>query len=220
MSEFIFHDISQNTDEWHDLRAGLVTSSNLKLIMANYGKAFGEPAKNYAKRIANERVTGKPTRGSYKSEAMERGHIEEPMALIEYEKTVFADVSNGGFFQGDDRGCSPDGLVDDGVVEFKSADSHIHYDRIKRQSYDPNYKWQCLGNMKWTGREWIDFVSLCTDYPKGKRLYIYRMFKKDFEDELRKMNKRVGEFLGLVDECEKNIRSLNYVILEPAREAA
>ena len=54
----IFHDIVQNSDEWFELRKGKVTTSNLGLIMANYGKAFGEPAKKYAFRLAKEQVTG------------------------------------------------------------------------------------------------------------------------------------------------------------------
>ena len=40
MLEFI--DIKQNTDEWLELRGGLLTSSKLGTIMANYGKAFGD----------------------------------------------------------------------------------------------------------------------------------------------------------------------------------
>ena len=36
-------DIQQNTDSWLDLRAGKVSGSSIGKIMANYGKAFGEP---------------------------------------------------------------------------------------------------------------------------------------------------------------------------------
>ena len=39
---FEFIDIEQNSDEWYELRAGKLTSSKLGLVMANYGKAFGE----------------------------------------------------------------------------------------------------------------------------------------------------------------------------------
>ena len=41
---FEFIDIDQNTDEWFALRGGRLTSSKLGVVMANYSKAFGEPA--------------------------------------------------------------------------------------------------------------------------------------------------------------------------------
>ncbi len=54
-----WHNVEQNTDEpcpwcgktWMELRAGKVTGSAIPKIMANYGKAFGEPAKKYATNI-------------------------------------------------------------------------------------------------------------------------------------------------------------------------
>ena len=41
-----FHDVEQNTDEWLNLRIAKITGSSISKIMANYGKAFGDPAKN------------------------------------------------------------------------------------------------------------------------------------------------------------------------------
>ena len=43
-----FYDIEQNSDDWFALRAGKITASKLGVVMANQGKAFGEPAKKYA----------------------------------------------------------------------------------------------------------------------------------------------------------------------------
>ena len=118
----IFHDINQNTDEWHQLRAGKITSSALSKAMANFGKAFGEPAKKYAVSIAVEQLTGVPISSDYTNDHMARGHDEEPIARMLYEQEYFCEVSNGGFFDLGDIGCSPDGLVyDDGVIEIKSA---------------------------------------------------------------------------------------------------
>ena len=54
------HNIDQNTDDWLDLRAGHLTGSNIAKVMANYGKAFGDPAKKLAVDIALEQITGKP----------------------------------------------------------------------------------------------------------------------------------------------------------------
>jgi hypothetical protein len=40
----MIHDIEQNTDEWFAARHGVITASNFAVIMANYGKPFGNPA--------------------------------------------------------------------------------------------------------------------------------------------------------------------------------
>ena len=72
----IFHDVEQNSEEWFELRAGRLTSSNMGKVMANYGKAFGNPAKQLASKIAVELITGKPMdSNSFSNAHMERGQI-------------------------------------------------------------------------------------------------------------------------------------------------
>jgi len=208
---FEFHDIDQNSDEWFAMRGGRLTSSKLGVIMANYGKAFGEPAKKYAQQIAVEQLTGKPIASKYKNDAMERGHEQEPIARRLYESETFSQVSNGGFFCSDKIGCSPDGLVnDDGVVEIKSAEASMHYARTKRDAIDPQYKWQCYGNLLFTGRKWLDFISFCDEYPEGKRLYVYRILASESEEYFEQINIRSGEFLKMVSESKKHIETCNY----------
>jgi len=41
-------DCEQNTEEWESLRIGRIGGSELHTIMANYGKAFGDPASGEA----------------------------------------------------------------------------------------------------------------------------------------------------------------------------
>jgi hypothetical protein len=211
----IFHDIEQNTDAWFDLRAQKITSSKLGCIMAHYGKSFGKPAKDYALDIALERITGERKENSYTNAHMERGHEEEPLARAEYENQFFCSVSNGGFFEIDDFGCSPDGLVgSDGVIEIKSAIPSIHFARVERQSYDPAYKWQLIGNLMKTGREWIDFISYCSSYPEGNRIYVYRMVGVDFKEEFKMIDKRLDEFRELIEYSKDRILSGYYFLVE------
>ena len=208
---FKFVDVEQNTDEWFELRAGLLTSSKLGVVMANYGKAFGEPAKKYAVNIAIEQITGKAISSSYSNEHMERGHEQEPIARMLYEDQTFCESSNGGFFGSDFIGCSPDGLVYDcGVIEIKSVISNVHYANVKRQSVDPAYKWQCIGNLKFTGRDWLDFVSYCADYPEDKQLFIHRIEKWNLSEEFKMIDNRVEEFRQLVIETKRMIIESNY----------
>lgn len=208
---FKFHDVKQNTDEWFQLRSAKLTSSKLGVVMANFGKAFGEPAKKYAINIAMEQITGKPISSSYSNHHMERGHEQEPVACRAYEHENFVDVSNGGFFESDFIGCSPDGLVfDEGAIEIKCVIPSVHYANVKRQSVDPAYRWQCIGNLKFTGRNWLDFISYCADYPEDKQLFIHRIYKDDFVDEFKAIDERVDKFEILVNATRDNILNSKY----------
>tara|TARA_R110000822_G_scaffold23066_4_gene71603 strand:+ start:3308 stop:3952 length:645 start_codon:yes stop_codon:yes gene_type:complete len=208
---FKFIDVNQNSDEWFALRGGKLTSSNLGKIMANFGKSFGEPAKKYAYNMANEQITGEPISSDYSNAHMERGHEQEPIARMIYEEQTFCDVTNGGFFESDFIGCSPDGLVgDSGAIEIKSVISNVHYLNVKRQKVDPAYKWQCVGNLKFTGRDWLDFISYCSTYPEGKQIFIHRIRKEDLIEEFKMIDERVAGFKSLVDECKKTILESKY----------
>ena len=212
----MFHDIEQNTDVWLDMRSGKITGSALSKAMANYGKAFGEPAKKYAVNIALEQITGKKMGGEgYSNDHMERGHQEEPLARMAYEDMYFCDVTNGGFYEVGDEACSPDGHVnDDGIVEIKSAIPSMHYSRIARQSYDPAYKWQLIGNLKLTGRDWIDFISYCSDFPQDKQLYVHRSYKADFVEEFKMIDIRMAEFRELIAKSKDIILNNSYSIIK------
>lgn len=202
----IFHDVEQNTDEWLDLRVGKITGSAISKIMANYGKAFGSPAKDYAVQIALERIKGVAQGSSYSNGHMERGHEQEPLARMEYENEFFCDVDNGGFFDCGTEGCSPDGLVyEDGVIEIKSVIPSVHYQVVKRNDIDPKYKWQLYFNLQKTGREWLDFVSYCHDYPSEKKLFVHRIYAKDCAEFFRQIDIRIAEFEALVTETINNI---------------
>lgn len=203
---FKFIDVEQNTDEWFDLRAGKLTSSKMGVIMANFGKSFGEPAKKYAVNIAIEQITGNPIQSTFSNEHMERGHEQEPIARMLYERESFCKVTNGGFFQSDFIGCSPDGMVNnDGVIEIKSVIAPVHFASIKRNKVDPAYKWQCIANMKFTGSDWLDFISFCADFPVGKQLFIHRIESDDYAEEFKMINERVAEFEILVNESKQFI---------------
>lgn len=207
---FEFHDIEQNTDEWFAMRAGRLTSSKLAVVMANFGKSFGEPAKKYAVNIAIEQITGKPIPSTYSNEHMERGHEQEPIARMMYEDETFSVVENGGFFCNDFIGCSPDGLPAGGVIEIKSVVANVHYANIKRQSIDPAYRWQCIGNLKFTGGDWLDFVSYCAEFPADKQLFTHRINKEDFQEEFQMIDARVAEFKQLVESSKKLILESSY----------
>jgi hypothetical protein len=209
----MWHDIDQNSDEWFLLRAGKVTASSLNKVMANYGKAFGEPAKKYAAEIALQQIYNVPSGGGYTNDHMARGHEEEPLARMEYESDYFCSVTNGGFYEDGDMGTSPDGLVgSNGMIEIKSALPSIHYARISKQSFDSAYKWQLVGHLKISGRDWVDFVSYCSSFPPDKKLYVHRSTPDDFKEEFKMVDERMEEFRKLIEQSKEIILNSSYSI--------
>lgn len=195
----VWHDVPQNTEAWSALRLGKATASNFGCIMANDGNAFGEPAKKYALQLALELATGRKAEFSFSTDHMERGHEQEPIARMLYEDAEFVDVTNGGFFDCGDHGDSPDGLIQhDGVIEIKSVTAAVHYATLKRGSFDPAYRWQLVGHLDCTGRDWVDFVSFCSEFPEASQLIVYRQTRDDFKDELKRLEERRAKFLELV----------------------
>jgi hypothetical protein len=205
----IFHDVPQNSEAWAALRLGKATASNFGAFMANAGGAFGEPAKRYALQLALERLTGIKAEHSFSNEHMERGHEQEPVARMMYEEETFSDVTNGGFFDCGEYGDSPDGLVGfDGVVEIKSVIAPTHYATIKRGSFDPAYRWQLVGHLDCTGRQWVDFISYCSDFPADKQLFVSRLSREEVAAEIERLQQRREKFLELVKETMDNIEKV------------
>ncbi len=203
----VFHDIEQNTEPWQALRCGKATASNFACIMANDGKAFGDPAKRYALQIALERINGKKAEFSFSNEHMDRGHEQEPIAKMLYEEETFCDVSNGGFFDWNEYGDSPDGLVnDDGIVEIKSVIAPTHYATLLRKSFDPAYRWQLVGHLDCTERSWVDFVSYCSDFPTSRQLIVHRLCRDECKDEIARLKERRAAFLLLVNEVYLTVK--------------
>lgn len=202
-----FIDVQQNTEEWQALRLGKATASNFACFMANEGKAFGEPAKRYALQLALETITGKKADFSFSNEHMERGQEQEPLAKMMYEEERFVCVSNGGFFDCGSYGDSPDGLVlSGGVIEIKSVIAPVHYATMQRGTFDPSYRWQLVGHLDCTGREWVDFISFCADFPGGQQLFVHRLWRKECAEEIARLQARRADFLTMVRETAETIR--------------
>ena len=112
----------QGDELWHQSRAGVITASNFHLVRAgarlktgaNKGD-YNEKAKNYAFRLAIERISGQPLDEGFETWAMARGHELEEAARIEHESHAGILVDLAGFVLTDDGkyGASADGLIDD-----------------------------------------------------------------------------------------------------------
>lgn len=198
-------DVVQNSDRWFDLRVGKITMSHANTIMANDGKAFGNPAKEYAQKVALEQVTGlRDETASFKNSYMDRGNELEPTARDLYEIETFSKVKNGGFHYIEDLGDSPDGIVgDNGCIEIKCVIPNTHWKRLKKGGYDTAYQWQIQGHM-WMGNyKWCDFIQYCPEMPESKRLYIFRVNRD--EEMIDRMRQRFDLFR---EEVKRNVNIL------------
>lgn len=207
----IFHDIKQNSDEWDKIRVGKVTTSKFGVFMANYGKAFGEPAKKYAHKLAYEQITGeKYDEERYSNDYMDAGHEWEPIANKEYQSKTFYEVLNGGFCESekyDNVGGSPDGIIKgfNGGIEIKSVIQWTQRNTIKRGSFDPAYRWQLLGNIWLCGWDWCDFISYGYKSTENTKLFIDRLDSNCFVEEINKIEPRLEDFLELIETEKKYI---------------
>lgn len=200
-----WHDVEQNTPEWDALKLGKPSSSGYGKFMANYGQAFGKPAHEYALRIALERINGRKAEYSFKNDDMERGHEQEPVAIMLYEEMFFCEVGNGGFFDFGTHGDSPDGRVGEkGLIEVKSVIASVQEATIRRGKFDPSYKWQMAGHFD-SGVDWVDFTSYCADYPDWSQLVVYRTWRDEMAEEIKMLHERRAEFLELVAQKETEI---------------
>ena len=83
--------------------------------------------------------------------------------------------------------------------------ANTHFATIRRGAFDPAYKWQLVGHIDCTGRNWVDFVSYCSDFPEEKQLIVHRIYREDISDEISRLHARRAEFLELVSEITKSL---------------
>ncbi len=190
-----FHDIPQD-DKWLKLRIGFITSSNFASIMANNPGAFGNPAKEYAMRVAIESKTNKIIE-TFQNKYMERGVEFQQDAQEAYEMATFTDVLPGGFIEYGRFGTSPDGFAGDGLIEIKCPKYNTHFSRLLKGGINPANRWQITGQMWIADKPWCDSVSYCPDFPPNKQLYIFRVERDKAEEE--HMIARLNSFVSQVD---------------------
>lgn len=166
-------DLIQGSDEWHAARCGLITASEMKLILTPTLKvANNDKTRAHVWELAAQRITDyvEPT---YIGDAMLRGHEDEILARALYSEH-FAPVTECGFVTNDEwgftLGASPDGLVgDDGGVEAKSRIQKYQVQAIVEYYRDgtipEEFMLQVQTCMLVTRRKWWDLISYSGGLP-------------------------------------------------------
>lgn len=170
---------------------------------------FSEAARNYAFRLAIERISGEPLDEGFQTWQMKRGNELEPEARMEHEMQSGLFVQKAGFVTSDDGyfGASADGLVDpDGGCEYKCF---IAPEKLRAFHIDGDITSvidQVQGGMWLTGRTWWHIGLYCPALePAGKQLW-WRQFERD-DAYISSLESDLLEFKALVDQYETTLRS-------------
>ena len=196
--------VEQRSSEWHQMRLGKVTASRVADILAKTKTGPSASRQNYLIELALQRTTG-VVQESYSNSAMEWGTQTEPQARVAYEvathnfvdQVAFVDHSTIANF-----GCSPDGLVGEGLIEIKCPNSATHWEYFKAKEPPKKYFIQMQAQMACTGAKWCDFVSFDPRMPERSQLLIVNVPRdKTF---IAEMEAEIKQFLNEV-EVEVNL---------------
>ena len=198
----IIHNIDQHSEAWHEARAGRVTGTRFKALVAGMGTATYN---DLISDIACEIITGKQEQG-YVSAAMENGTDTEPIARKAYSELMGVEVKEIGFITPDEDnyyyewiGISPDGyLPDGGILEIKCPLPKTHLGYIEGGKLPTEYRYQVQGQLYVTDAPYCDFMS----YVEGMKPLIIRVYPdtelfQEFEARLNKLIVQVKEKLTI-----------------------
>ena len=171
MSSPRYHpDLIQGSDEWLAARCGMLTASEMKLIItpSTLKPAKNDKASAHLYELLAQRITGY-VEPHYVSDDMLRGQSDEIDARRHYAQN-FAPVDEVGFVTNDEWGFSigysPDGIVGDyGLIECKSRRQKFQVETIISGAVPPEYVIQIQTGLLVTGRAWCDYVSYCGGLP-------------------------------------------------------
>lgn len=171
---------------------------------------YSDAAKDYAFRLAWERISGQPLDEGFSTWAMKRGSELEPKARETHEEAIGMLIEHAGFVVTEcgHYGASADGLInDDGGSEYKCL---ISPDRLRSILFDGDiaeFTDQIQGCMWLTGRKWWHFCLYCPSLePIGKHLIMHPVerdeeYIKELEQDLVRFNKLVEDYRQRILDC-------------------
>ncbi len=176
-------DVVQGSDDWLALRRGLITASEMSLLLTPTLKvASNDKSRAHVYELLAQRISGY-TEPHYIGSDMLRGQEDEILARALYAEKI-APVQECGFVTNDEwgftLGYSPDGLVgDDGLIECKSRRQKYQVQTIIENIGDdrgetiPNdFTLQSQTGLLVTRRKWLDFTS----YSGGLPMAVIRVY--------------------------------------------
>lgn len=162
-------DLIQGSDEWLAARTGLLTASEMKLIVTPSLKAASnDKERAHLYELLSQRIT-RYVEPSYIGDDMLRGQADEVEARMLYAEHQHP-VQDMGFITnnrwGFKIGYSPDGLVgNDGLLECKSRRQKFQVQTIIDGVMPDDFLIQAQTGLLVSERSWLDFVSYSAGLP-------------------------------------------------------
>jgi len=190
----------QGTGEWFNARTGKLTASRMRSAIKRLknGEDSAE-RKNLKIEILCERMTG-DILDKFVNTAMQWGIEKEPEAKAAYEAKTGRIITDVGFIDHpriECCGASPDGFVDDGLVEIKCPTTATHVGWILDGGIPEEHKAQMTLQAAVTGRGWVDFVSYDPRMPEPQQLLVRRFYPT--AGEIAEIEAEAEKFLAEVD---------------------
>ena len=188
----------QRTDAWMQQRCGKVTASRVADVLSKIKSGESASRKNYKMELVVQRLTNKQGE-SFTNAAMEWGTEQEPFARMAYEAHTGTFVKEEGFVDHptiEGFGCSPDGIVGDGLIEIKCPNTATHIETVLENKAPSKYIPQMQCQMAVTGAKWCDFVSFDPRVPEDLQLFVVRV-ERD-QEYIDSMEVEVKQFLSEV----------------------
>lgn len=214
MNLTIHKDLEQGTDAWHQARCGLITCSELNLILTPTLKpANNENTRKHIYELAAQRITQyvEPT---YIGDNMLRGWEDEIKARDLYSNHYEPVKEVGGMvrdFGGYRVWGSPDGLVgDEGGIECKSRIQKYQIQAIASGDMPEEFALQVQGLLWISGREWWDFIS----YSGGLPMFVKRVLPDErYQQAIRDACESTEEKIQkVIDDYHNGLRDMPVMI--------
>jgi putative phage-type endonuclease len=200
-------EIKQGTEEWHQIRLGKVTASRVADVMSKVKTGESAGRKNYKMDLVVERLTNSPT-SSFSSPAMQWGTETEPLARMAYEAKFGLFVDQVAFCNHPtikNFGCSPDGVIGDGLIEIKCPNTTTHIEYLMGGIPPAKYVPQMQTQMACTGARWCDFVSFDPRLPSELQLIVIRLNRDDAY--IQEIEVEVKQFLDEVEQIYSQLKA-------------
>lgn len=224
MTITIHRELDQGTDEWLAARCGIITASEVKLLLtpAKLEIANNDKVRAHVWELLAQRIT-KHVEPQYISDDMDRGIESEPIARKIYAEQVAVeyDVEEVGFITNDEFGYtigySPDALVGPtGLWECKAPRQKTQIETIVTGEMPAAHILQVQTGLMVSKREWLDFSS----YHGGMYMPTYRVYPDEKVQEAireagRLFEERIAEKMAIY---EKAVASGGMVLTEKQTE--
>lgn len=215
MTLTIYNELEQGSDEWLALRCGVLTASEIKLILTPTLKsAANDKSRAHVMEITSQRIS-KFVEPTYINDDMLRGVEAEVYAREHYERE-YGPMQQVGFMTNDKWGFtigySPDGLVgDDGLWECKGPRQKRHVETILSGRVPVDNALQLQAGLLVSERKWIDFTSYHGGLPmvtlrvypddvvQAAILNAAEQFEEAVSENVRKWQERMGSDMRLIE---------------------